>query len=301
MNHKITVLTVNWYSADLIHDLLSNLIKKAQTPSNLSFLIIDNTNGKDEQLKKIPIPNAEIKIIPNQPGDLKNLHAHAHGLNYGFKQVNSEFVLIVDPDVHVFKQNWDDFLVTLINSKEIDAAGTSFPPWWLGTYHNFPSPIFCFAKMDSLQSINADWSPPKINIFTKIRNLIFRQLLRGGGIFNRRQLTSSPFLRKMTKKMEDYVPLCTLDTGFLLSQQEGLKISLFEAVYPDKVPTESEYGKSKLETSRNLARYFEFYWFNDEPILTHQYGSQNFLLKTVKGNDKSYWQTLIQDIETVQN
>lgn len=297
MNCKTTILTVNWNSADMLAYSLKNLTTKSEFPNNLRCIIIDNTNGRDKKLDNINIPGLNITVIKNNPGKLKGLHAHAHGLNCGFEKINTEYTLIVDPDIHVFKQNWDSFLLDIVKTQKIDALGTCFPRWWLGTYHNFPSPIFCLAKTDSLKEIDADWLPPQINIFFKLKNLLIRQLLRGFFLFNRRQLNSSPSLRKLTKVMESALPVCTLDTGYQLSRKSELKNILFNALYPDEISSLEQFPKQLEEVSLELARNFELYCYENEPLLTHQYGSQNFLLKTAKGKDREYWQELIGQFE----
>lgn len=297
MSRKITILTVSWYSTELLQRLLNNLSSKAAKPQDIDILVVDNTNGRDKSLGELNIPGVNLSIIHNDPGNLKGLYAHSHGLNSGFAQLESEFVLTVDPDIYVFKQNWDSFLLEIITSKDIDSAGTGYPPWWLGTYHNFPSPIFCMAKTQSLKNTCADWSPPQVDIIVKIRNFLIRQLLRGCFIFNRRQLTRHRFLRKITKSMERALPICTLDTGYQLSRKKNLKSIIFESLYPDEIPLTVNNRKKTRECHRELAEHFEFYCYENEPVLTHQYGSQNFLLKTAEGRNRDYWLNLIEKIE----
>lgn len=295
---KITILTVSWYSADLLQDLTKNLSAKAKYPENLDFLIIDNTNGLDRNLDKLSFGDINAKILPYDPGKLKTLSAHAAGLNFGFKHVASDITLVIDPDTHIFKKYWDEFLVEIQAREQLDAIGTAFPSWWLGTYHNFPSPIFCFAKTYSLQKINADWMPPRTDIVNKLRNLILRQILRGFFVFNRRNLNSFPFMRKFTGTLEKFLPLCTIDTGFKLAGQArkaNLKSVIFAALYPDELP--GNIKTPKTSALNELSAQYELYGYGSEIFLTHQYGSQNFLLRTTKGRDRQYWKTLISEIE----
>ena len=140
--------------------------------------------------------------------------------------------------------------------------------------------------------------PVKTNLFIKLRNLFLRQILRGFFVFNRRNLIKFPHLRTLTLYIEKFFPICTIDTGYKLAALAGQgKISgiTFQALYPDKLP-------SNLNTNTNnalseLANQYEIYSHKDEIILTHQYGSQNFLLKTARGFDRQYWLKLIKEFE----
>jgi hypothetical protein len=299
-NSKITILTVSWYSSKLLQDLINNLVDKAKKPSKLQFLIIDNSNGEDRELENLTFAGITKEILKHNPGNLKNLSAHASGLNYGFCKITTEFTLLIDPDIHVFKQNWDTYLTDQINTKEIDAIGTAYPSWWLGTYHNFPSPVFCFAKTSSLQKVNADWMPEKITCLKKMRNFIMRQILRGAFLFNRRQLIKHPIFRNFTKQVENCLPVCSIDTGFHLAMQAengNLKAETFKAIYKEDPILSSKIKNTESPAYCELATQYELYSYESEILLTHQYGSQNFLLRTEKGLDRKYWKELFILIE----
>ena len=49
----ITIGTVNWHSYAYIEKLFRNLLDKAEYPDRLRFVVVDNTNGKDENLGKL--------------------------------------------------------------------------------------------------------------------------------------------------------------------------------------------------------------------------------------------------------
>jgi hypothetical protein len=296
LKSDITILTVSWFSADLILSVIACLTEKAETPSNLNFLIIDNSNGRDLELNNLNFKGVQWEIIPNNPDPLKSLYAHASGLNLGISLIETEYVMIIDPDIHFFKQNWDTFFKQELNTHNLDFAGTAYPSWWLGTYHNFPSPICLFAKRDALQKLNANWLPPKISLLASAINLIKRQILRGGFLFNRRNLLKYRVLRKFAGCLEQKIKICSLDTGVQIANEaknNKVKSIIFNAIYPEDLPTSAD-NSNALHA---LASHFELYMYDSEIILTHQYGSQNFLLKTAKGSDTAYWRELIEDCE----
>ena len=309
MKQGITILTVNWYSSEMIRDLIVNLNTTCSKTIPIQYLIIDNTNGSDTEITELSNTAPSVKILKKNPGNLKNLRAHAAGLNYGLTHIKTEFLLITDPDIYIFKNNWDTFLIEESKESDLDAIGTAFPSWWLGTYHNFPSPIFCFIKTAIIQKTNENpaatseiqnyWMPPPKNPLIRFRNLILRQILRAAFLFNRRTLIHYPFFRILTSYLEKKIPVCTLDTGYPLSRKadkENWKIKTFEAIYPDsKIIT----GQKNRNSISKLAEQYELYVHNSEIILTHQYGSQNFLLKTKEGKNRDLWKQLIKNL--IQN
>lgn len=293
MSKKITILSVSWYSASLLNDMIDDLVEKSDDPNNLEFIIIDNSNGADKELVELNSKKtASINIFINDTNGYKNLSAHALGLNFGFTKVKSDYLLIVDPDIHLFKEHWDRFFIDELEKSNLDFIGSPYPSWWLGTYHNFPSPIFCFSKYTTICKLTPDWLPKSVTFSIKLRNFILRQLLRGGFLFNKQRLFKYPFLREFTKNIESHLPLCSIDTGSQLREkasQLNMKIATFDSLYSDSEIVKSHNKKERLQ---ELTLYYELYAYNREVILTHQYGSQNLLLGTKKGSDKEYWKKL---------
>lgn len=298
MNDNITILTVNWYSAEDLSKMLSNLFNKVKNSNKLKCIVIDNTNGADKELYSLKKLIKNIEIIKFDPKENTNLNAHALALNFGFQKIKTKYTLIVDPDTFIFKNNWDEFLINELKNKHCSIIGAPFPQWWLGTYHNFPSPVFCFFKTTSLKNINADWFPVKVSLHTKLRNLLLRHTIRGFYIFNRRNLNRFNLVRKIASYIESLFPVCSLDTGSAIAfnaYELNIKPILFTAIYPNNIDAIQNVTES--ETVQKLATFYELYIYNNELFLSHQYGSQNFLLKTTKGKDTTYWHSLINKIE----
>lgn len=296
-SNKITVLSVSWYSSDLLRDMISNLLARAEAPSDVEFLIIDNSNGVDQDLNNLKELRASIRILQNNPKKSKNLSAHALGLNFGFDQVESEFLLIIDPDVYLFKKNWDKYFINELTNKNIDFIGTKYPSWWLGTYHNFPSPIFCFSKYSTLLNLKPNWLPNKTNILIRCRKFLFRQIIRGCFLFNKKALFKYRFLRTFTTMLETLFPICSLDTGCSLAERgvlREMKVEVFESLYSDAEIINSNKNKADF---KELSEQYELYAYNGEFILTHQYGSQNLLLGTDRGPDREHWKILCDSVQ----
>lgn len=298
MSDSITILTVSWYSTEYLLDMLSNLLEKAESPHLIKCVVIDNSNGADKDIFSLQKITSNIQIIRFNPDEYINLNAHAAALNFGFKKINTAYTLIADPDTFVFKHKWDAFFIAELANNNASVIGASFPPWWLGTYHDFPSPVFCFFKTSSFKNINANWFPLKVANSIKFRNLIIRQMVRCFFVFNRRNLNRYYFLRRLATFLESIFPVASLDTGSniaLNASSLNLNSLVFTAIYPDTV--EQIQNINDCDILKHIARFYELYTYKNELLLTHQYGSQNFLLKTDKGKDFDYWQSLIQKIE----
>jgi len=293
---NLTVITVNWHSMEFLEPLFTNLNKKAKWPRKIKYFVIDNTNCKDKQLPALKHKNLNLTIYPNDPKGEKGSSAHALGLNTAMDKLETEYGLIVDPDIHIFKNNWDSLCIDIIENQGCSVVGATYPQWQLGKYHNFPNPVFCFFKTDDYKTINADWTAysksPLINFF----NFCRRQILRLGILINRRRYQKYPAVRKMFGFLEHIIGVCSNDTGSRIAskaKRNNMKAILFQAVLPD-----DEIIAGKSDSFINLAEQFELYCYNKEPVLTHRYGSASKIWKTQKGKDTLLWRKCIEELES---
>lgn len=292
----LTVLTVNWFSTEYLHPLFQNILEKSEFPEKIKFLIIDNTNGKDEGLSRI----AELEI----PVDIHNFttpgktgsFAHADALNAGLTLIDTEYTLIVDPDIYIFLNHFDTFIIRLLKEKNVFSAGTTYPKWQLGKYHNFPNPVFCFFKTSDYRNINADWTPYSKNPLVNLINFLRRQLLRCGIFINRKRYQKYPAIRIPWAFLERLIGVCSPDTGCRIAKnakRNNIKSILFRAVLPDDAVTEN-----KTDAFKQLAQEFELYYYQNEPVLTHKYSTCSKVWRTSKGADKNLWHQCIEQFQT---
>lgn len=290
----ITIGTVNWYSCAYLEKLLNNLLDKASIPDRLRFVVVDNTNGKDETLKKLKQKFQTVTIIQNDPGSLKGSSAHAHGLNVVMKNIKTPYVLILDPDVHIFKKNWDAFLINLIKQNNIFTLGVSFPPWQLGMYHNFPNPVFCFFETTQYLEFLPHWSAYDVNGFIISWDFARRNFLRLGTFTNRKRFENSKLIKTIWPGIEKIIGLCSRDTGWRRAQKaEKLKIKTI--IFETKVVSSEEFKPNDCYSS--LAKYFELYYYQNEPILAHKASTNSPVFETDKSSDKNLWDECIEQIE----
>ena len=63
----------------------------------------------------------------------------------------------MDPDVHIFKQDWDSFLLEEIEKSKL--VGAPYPPWKIGKVHDYPSVVFMFFETDRIKLLKKSFSP----------------------------------------------------------------------------------------------------------------------------------------------
>lgn len=293
-DNSITIATVNWYSCNYLKDLFKNLLDKAENPENINILIIDNTNGKDENIEKLKSVFRVIDIVKNNPVDLKGSAAHSSGLNAAMNNIKTPYGLILDPDVHIFKKNWDTFLVNLLNQNNVFCAGISYPPWQLGMYHNFPNPVFCFFKTKPYIEFSPGWSAYDVSKIVSYCDFLRRNILRLGILVNRRLYEDSEFVREIWSHFEKYIGVCSRDTGWRIAQKaqkQNIKTILFEP----RIMASKDFKPDDPYSA--LAKYFELYCYNGEPILTHKYSTNSAVFKTPGSNDTELWKKCVEQVE----
>ncbi|MFA5252879.1 MAG: hypothetical protein WC454_09895 [Phycisphaerae bacterium] len=290
----ITIGTVNWYSYAYLEQLLNNLLDKASIPDRLRFVVVDNTNGKDKNLEKLKEKFQNVTIIKNDPGSLKGSPAHTHGLNVVMKNIKTPYALILDPDVHIFKKNWDTFLINLTTQNNIFTLGISFPPWQLGMYHNFPNPVFCFFKTKRYLEFAPDWSAYDVNSFIICWDFARRNLLRLGTFINRKRFENSKLIKTIWPHIEKIVGICSRDTGWRRAQK-AKKSKIKTIIFETKVLPSEEFKPD--DPYSNMAKYFELYCYQNEPVLAHKSSTNSPVFKTDKSNDEDMWRECIERIE----
>tara|TARA_B100000214_G_scaffold328023_1_gene266906 strand:+ start:380 stop:1273 length:894 start_codon:yes stop_codon:yes gene_type:complete len=295
MEKRITILSTSYISGEHLNRLFKNLIEKAQNKDALQFLIIDNTNGEDSKLINLFSKDIDIKIIVNDGRNLQRSISHASALDIGLKESKTEYTLIIDPDVHVFKNGWDNFCLDYYEKEERLVIGAPYPEWKLGKVHDYPSVVFFFFRTQEIKNLNKSFYPfPSLVI--KLKNSILRKVNRLGFIGSRERLDKSHFLQKLTITLESLFGTTSPDTGKDIInslREKSYKSINFKAFHSNLLKP----PKASLSQYR-LSKEFELYFYNKDPFMTHMYGSGVFHWKTVKGSNVNFWIDLINNVES---
>ncbi|MFC1675664.1 hypothetical protein ACFL3G_01215 [Planctomycetota bacterium] len=264
----------------------------AEFKDRLRFLVIDNTNGQDKEIHKLREDGFETEIVNNDTQGKKGSYGHACGLNVAMSIIKTKYALITDPDVYVFKNKWDSFLIELISSERIAAVGTSFPEWQLGKYHDFPNPVFCFFRTYEYMQLEPDWTPFGANRLVKCWDFFRRNVLRLGIIINRRVYEKHKPIRVIWSRLEKIIGICSRDTGWRIAKkarENKIKGEVFKATLPSEKIEGDETG-----ILNQFASEFEVYCYENEPILTHKYSTCSRLWRTERSRETDYWLSCIE-------
>lgn len=289
------ILIVSWHSTDWIMPLIHNLLDKADAPEQLAFTLVDNTGGKDDTLKTAAAQLPRTQLIPCTPDTSQRSIAHAQGIAKGFESVTEPWCLLADPDIHLFREGWDTWCRTQLFENNATAAGAPYPPWKLGKYHHFPSPVFCAMHTARIRVLGADWHPFSRYRTGKLASSILRKIVRGAGLLNRRTLTRHPSLRTLAHALEQLTGTSAPDTGYQLAKAARQHNHLSPCLQTEWDATAPSLPQAPCW--HTLATQYELYTENGTPFLTHKYNSSVWLWRTPKGDDASCFRETCQACE----
>lgn len=288
MEKLITVVSVSWYSSAHLKRLITNLLAKAEQAESLSFLIVDNADGADTELDGALADVPSVRIVQNDPQSSQRSIAHASALDSAMPQLDTPFIVVIDPDVHVFREGWDRICQNEIDSGNV-AVGAPYPQWKLGKVHDFPSVVFCFGRADWFMEQDEGWYPFPSSV-RWASNFFVRKIVRLFGFATRTRLESSGMMRKLTGGLEKMTGITSPDTGWRFAQaakEESVDCTVFHAPYA-----------SELEGDEaELARDFELFYHSGIPFMSHMYSSGIAYYRTEKSGDLDAWLSVVEKVE----
>jgi len=291
---NITIISVSYRSGIHLRRLFKNLYDKAENKQKLKFLVVDNTNGADQELDTLLPKELNISIAKNDGSFNQRSISHASGLDAGLKQSSTEYSLIIDPDVHVFKSNWDSLCLSyLVGSKNL-VIGAPYPDWKLGKVHDYPSVVFMFFRTQEIRGLNKSFQPFPAPL-KRIKNSLFRKVTRLGFIASKSRLDKSQFLRVITSYLEKLLGISSPDTGNDII--EAIRNEKYDSINFEACLVHQLGSFNTNSYHDNMAREFELYYQGDDLFMTHMYGSGVFHWKTANSSDAEYWKELIEYIE----
>jgi hypothetical protein len=287
----ITIVSVSWRSASYLEPLLANLRAKAHNARRVKVTIVDNTGGQDQSLSRL----SDVEVVSFTPGVRNGSRAHARALDFAMPFIQTEYGLVVDPDVHVFRTGWDSLFVSTLERRGAFAIGAPYPGWKIGKYHDLPSPPFFFFRTERLRQLGASWAPFGPTRLADIRAFVLRQIGRIGRSLTRTRYEQSTVLRNYASWVERRFGVFDADTGWRIARAAGAEGQV--SILFDVVVAGSPCFHSGSDAFQKLAQEYELYTYEGRPVLTHKYGSAAVPWRTRRGEDMAFWRDCISRLE----
>ncbi len=292
---RITVVVVSWHSAALISALRDNLRARARHPESLRFLLIDNTDGKDGDLEALST-HPDVVLRRTDPGGLVGSRGHAWGLNVAMGELAAPYTLIVDPDVCLFIDDWDERLPARLREREAIAIGAPYPFWKLGKYHDFPSPPFALFDTAALLALEPDWTPFSSHPLRRGVDFVGRLIVRLHRLGTRARLARSTRLRAVTRRLERFVGVCARDTGWRIARaarDRGARAICFPEIMESSALLD---GFDTIPELRELATHYELFFDEGRPALAHRYSTGSYFWSTPRSRDVDHFDACVMAV-----
>lgn len=158
---ELTICTVSYGHKSLIEANI-DFVKKMNSGISVSWVIVENTpDGKEGGLAIGE--NGNIRVIKGIPNNFRIVgsasYHHASGLNMAIKEVKTAYVLVLDPDFYIVKNNWAQEVMEHMKKKNLAFFGAPYNPKRYMKYRGFPCIHCIFIDLTKVEKEKLDFSP----------------------------------------------------------------------------------------------------------------------------------------------
>lgn len=161
---SITIISVGYGSWDYLRFLAFTAEKLAESGWK-EWLLIDNSPGEAQADLLRSLPRARVLpralALPCYEKAVK--YEHGYGQDYAcsvnalYRSVETEYTLLLDPDVAFVRKGWDRVLVEEMEVNGFDAVGGPYNPYRWRKYQGLPSVAFLFVRTQLLKQHDFDF------------------------------------------------------------------------------------------------------------------------------------------------
>jgi hypothetical protein len=229
----VTLITVGYHSWNYLRFLAFTASRLADSGWK-EWLLIDNTPEETEAELLSSLPGA--RVFPQSLADdglrssrrfpQGHLQGYATSVNALYREVTTEYTLLVDPDIALLRGSWDRVLVDEMERNGYDAVGAPYNPYKWQKYTGYPSVIFLLVRTRLLQDSGFDFRSYSGNAVTdRVEYLMYRnqgfinrwlpELVRGRSrdagwrlphLFRSRRATTLSFGVPFIRDVEEHFP-----------------------------------------------------------------------------------------------
>lgn len=116
MKKKLSVIIVNYKTPSLLRQCIKSIIKNP--PSHEYDIIVIDNNSEDETVEMIEDEFPQVVLIAND----ENL-GFPKAVNQGIRKSNSDYILLLNPDITVLKDSLDKMLEFMDQNENVAASG----------------------------------------------------------------------------------------------------------------------------------------------------------------------------------
>ena len=223
----LTILIVNFNSADFIDNGLYCLKKLTKSPYKVIILDNNSVSSDFEKLREYVEKYRNVELERREV-TLTGSRAHADGLNFLVKKIDTQYFSILDPDAAWLIEGWDEILINRINKKVKvigSQASSNLRPL------DFPLVYTILFETKTFKDINTDFSVGDLSKYEDVGYKLREKYLENrfkGEVFiskNTRQFKNGPF-KDMVGVTEYY-----LDNSEILASHFGRGSSSGAAKY----------------------------------------------------------------------
>lgn len=157
VSRQLTICSVS-FGCRLYLDLNWRLTRRTNPQARINWLVMDNAMEGDEE--RMPDTDGRFRILAGFPreGWRPNCH-HARALNELIKRVETRFLLILDPDFFILREQWMEEVLNHMDATGLCFFGAQWHPdaYWKPRY--FPAPHCMFIDLGKVDRDALDFMP----------------------------------------------------------------------------------------------------------------------------------------------
>jgi len=156
-SQSLSIISVVFPDASLLKRNLE-LTKRLNSPFAGRWIIVDNTPASDLSITDDSVVEVLPGVAPPESRDRGSLH-HALALEKALRQVQTRFVLLLDLDFYVVREDWTSTVLAHVREREIGIFGAVWNPRWFYQYRGFSSVHFMLIDLDRIPLTDIDLKP----------------------------------------------------------------------------------------------------------------------------------------------
>ena len=145
---NITICSVS-FGCKAYLDINWNLTDKLNRSSKFQWIVADNAIGSLQEC--MPANDERFKIVEGIPKNEKKANEHhAEAIMLLLKKVDTRYLLVLDPDFFIIRENWISNVISYMHEKNLGILGSQWHPSAYKKIRYFPSVHCLFVDLKKI-------------------------------------------------------------------------------------------------------------------------------------------------------